>query len=493
MASVRDSKESVFVLTTREYILNQARLQYEKLAREKFDHQTCIIDLSKYSRRIRAQILYNHLHFSKLPRAHLEALVAKRGYVQIVDHENYNPRLIEYLTDSAWIGNIPPTDYLELFVRKLENPVEIWEHAFRNQLSDRARNLLFVLTTMPAEVRIADLERAFTSFHNSQCAKFVIPHSATDFKNALKELDGTFVSTRKVQEAVLARFQNPSIRDFMQYLLLGGEALADIVGSLAFFEQAQWLAEKQNEEKPQFQPDELRRHKGAVMAALQRLFGVASCSISVEGFQQWARLSVLKTNLTARLVVTATLLLKQQCQDHEDWIAARISKIAVNLESGRVMPSSVVGSIEALEHLGLLDSVPGKQFVSALKVQAMNDPHDLDDFETIADLVRALPNSFIDTELKAIREAYAEFADHYADKCDLSNPDELRDEASRIGDVGDLLQVDTDYAQDTLKDSAVEIEKDQESGWDEDDRDYGGRSDECSDRELDSMFGTLGS
>lgn len=71
MASVRDSKDSVFVLTTREYILNQAKLHYEKLAREKFDHRTCIIDLDKYSRRIKAQILYNHLHFSNLPRTHL--------------------------------------------------------------------------------------------------------------------------------------------------------------------------------------------------------------------------------------------------------------------------------------------------------------------------------------------------------------------------------------------------------------------------------------
>ncbi|MEF8732649.1 MAG: hypothetical protein V5B40_12315 [Candidatus Accumulibacter meliphilus] len=83
MASIRDSKDSVFVLTTREYILNQAKLYYEKLAREKFDHRTCVLDLSKYSRRIRAQILYNRLHFSSLPRQRLESLVAKRGYVRI--------------------------------------------------------------------------------------------------------------------------------------------------------------------------------------------------------------------------------------------------------------------------------------------------------------------------------------------------------------------------------------------------------------------------
>lgn len=492
MASVRDSKESVFVLTTREYILNQARLHYEKLAREKFDHRTCIIDLSKYSRRIRAQILYNHLHFSKLPRTHLEALVAKRGYLQIVDHKNYNPRLIEYLTDIVWIGNIQPTDYLELFVRKLDSPVEIWEHAFRNQLSARARNLLFVLTTMPGEVRIVDLERAFTSFHNSQCGKFLISRSAADFSSALKELDGTFVSTRRVQESVVARFQNPSIRDFMQYLLLGGEVLADVVGSLTFFEQAQWLAEKQGEENPPFRLDELARHTGAIMAALQTLFGAASCSISVSGFHESACLSVVKANSAARLVSIATLL-KLKKQDYEDWVDSRIAEIAVSLESGTVSLLSVVGSVESLGDQGLLDSVSGKQLVGVLKGRAMNQLQDLDDYETLAKVVNALSGSFSDEELETIREAYGKFIEQYVGDCDISSPDELRDEASRIGEVGDLLQVDTEFAQDALKEAAIENEKAEEPIWEDYDSDYVGGSDECSDGELDSMFGTLGS
>ena len=285
MASVRDSKDSVFVLTTREYILNQARLHYEKLAREKFDHRTCIIDLAKYSRRIRAQILYNHLHFSNLPRPHLESLVAKRGYVQIVDHKNYNPRLIQYLTDLTWIGETPSGDYLALFLRNLNNPVEIWEHAFRNQLSDRACHLLFVLTAMPLETLLPDVEQAFAAFHDPQCARFGIAHSATDFKNALKELDGTFVATRKIQDSVLVRFQNPSIRDFMQNLLLGGELLPEVIASLVFFEQAQWFVETLSDEQPRVSLRELARHAPKVVDALQRLIEANSCTLTVSGDQ----------------------------------------------------------------------------------------------------------------------------------------------------------------------------------------------------------------
>lgn len=493
MASVRDSKDSVFVLTTREYILNQACLLYEKLAREKFDHRICIIDLSKYSRRIRAQILYNHLHFSKLPKTHIDALVAKRGYVRIIDHKNYNPRLIEHLTDLAWIGEVSSSEYLALFLHKLDNPVEIWEHAFRNQLSDKAIHLLFILTTLPMESRLADVDKAFTSFHNSQCAKFAIKHSATDFKSALKELDGTFAATRKVQDQVLVRLQNPSIRDFMQNLLLSGELLEEVIKSLAFFEQARWLVETLNEEKPQAFHEELARHIPQIMEALQRLFLASSCSIAITGIQKWAKITAHPINPAERLVTVVSFTANQKGLSDTAWIAAKLAELICNLKDGKLSASSMIGLMETLKELGHLDSGVGKEFGLALKAQSVSKPCDLDDFETLANVINTLPELFNETELEAIRMAYSEFTDRHVADSDFTNPDELRDEASRIGEIGDLLQVDTDSAQDILKESADEIEKTEGANWDDEDLGSSSRvSNECSDEELDSMFGTLG-
>lgn len=493
MASVRDSKDSVFVLTTREYILNQARLHYEKLAREKFDHRICIIDLSKYSRRIRAQILYNHLYFSKLPRTHLEALVVERGYVKVVDHKNYNPRLIEYLTDLAWIGEVSSSDYLALFLRKLDNPVEIWEHAFRNQLSDKARHLLFILTTLPTESRLRDVQRAFKSFHHSQCAKFGLPRSAADFMGALRELDGTFVFTRKVQDQVLVRFQNPSIRDFMQNVLLGGELLEEVIESLSLFEQAEWFAETLEEEEPQVPCDELVPHTSEIVDALRRLVYAESCSISVQGNQQWAQIRALTMNPATRLAIIASFTANLEIQSDSEWMAAKLGDLVGNLKSGKVWVSSIVGSVGSLKTHGHLDSESGKELVGLLKAKAIEDPYDLDDFETLADLINALPESFDDAEVEPTRMAYTELAETHACECDISNPDELRDEASRINAVGDTLQVDTDFAQDILRERADEREREEPSNWDSEDRGRGsGSFDECSDGELDSMFRTLG-
>lgn len=492
MASVRNSKDSVFVLTTREYILNQAKLHYEKLAREKFDHRTCIIDLAKYSRRIRAQILYNHLHFSDLPRPHLENLVAKRGYVQIVDHKNYNPRLIQYLTDLTWIGETPSAEYLVLFLRNLDNPVEIWGHAFRNQLSDRARHLLFVLTTMPLESLMSDVEQAFVSFHNLQCVGFGIPHGATDFKTSLRELDGTFVATRKIQDSVLVRFQNPSIRDFMQNLLLGGELLPEIIASLVFFEQAQWFVETLSDEQPRVSLKEVSRHGYKVLDALQKLIDANSCSFMVFGQYPSQNLWPQEVNPVKRLATVARAFASQNGLDDDAWLRSRISELAAKAETGNISLVKFDGPIEVLGNLGCLASEAGQHLVLVLKRRALAELDDLDGFEILARLISVLPNSFIESELNTVRVAYSTFAVRYANNCDLESSDEIRDEASRVGSVGDLLEVDTSSAQESLSALADEIKDEEESRWDDDDdRRSGVSSDVCSDRELDSMFGTL--
>ncbi len=495
MTTVRDSKDSVFVLTTREYILNQAKLHYEKLAREKFDHRTCIIDLAKYSRRIRAQILYNHFHFSNLPRPHIDALVSKRGYINIVDHENYNPRLIQYLTDLTWIGATPSSEYLALFLRNLDNPVEIWEHAFRNQISDRSRHLLFVLTTMPLESLMSDVAQAFTVFHNSQCARFGIANSASDFVSALKELDGTFVMTRKIQDSVLIRFQSPSIRDFMQNLLLAGELLPEVIDALVFFEQARWFLETLSDEQPRVSSIKLVPHAHKVVEALQRLIEASSCSIMVSGNKGSQRVWSQVTNQADRLAAVAHAVANKSGRNDDAWMFARMSDLALKVESGEVVPSSFIGPIESLKNLGWLDSSAGKHLVRALKRRILTEVFDLDDFEALAHLVHVLPLSFEKSELDTFRETYSEFAGKYAAECDLNDPDELRDEASRIGNVGELFKVDTAEAQDMLSESAKRIEEEEESRWDGDESrtSSDGSSEVCSDIELDAMFGTLGS
>jgi len=334
------------------------------------------------------------------------------------------------------------------------------------------------------ESRIADVELAFGSLHKAQCSRCGIARSATDFNSALKELDGTFVETQKAQDIVIVSFQNPSIRDFMQYLLLSGEMLSEVISALVFFEQAQWFIDKLNEETPQEQQGELIKYGSEIVGAFKRLLDVRSCSITIIGMP----------NRSERIAEIGSALREIKGQGDDLWMAARISEITNGLLKGELSPTTVVDSIEKLKERSYLDSEEGKQLILAMKSQAMRHPSDLDEFATLAEMIDHLPGYFDETEMEIIRGAYSDFANQYAGG-DLGSPDDFREAANRIGDIGEMLEVDTKSAQDALFEAADEIEAQEEP--DEDDGEYhggggGGSSDECSDRELDSIFGTLG-
>ena len=70
---------------------------------------------------------------------------------------------------------------------------------------------------------------------------------------------------------MLVRLQNPSIRDFMERLLLAGELLQETIESAVFFEQAEWLAESIMSEKTKLSANEIARYESMIVSALQRL------------------------------------------------------------------------------------------------------------------------------------------------------------------------------------------------------------------------------
>ena len=156
-----------FILTTREYILNIAKRRYEVLAHPPVDLTMCVINLSDYTRPIRAKILYNHIYFSDLPNEYKLALLEDRGYEPILGHRNYNPRVIEYMTQSRHACAVAPTFYRREFLDSLDNPARIWDHAFGHQISEAARHLLLVLATLPDQTTLENLEIAFWKFYRT--------------------------------------------------------------------------------------------------------------------------------------------------------------------------------------------------------------------------------------------------------------------------------------------------------------------------------------
>lgn len=191
--AVRRSKGARLVLTTREYILNQACHQYEVIACELLEPQKCIVDLSKYTRIIRAKILFNHLYFSELDNSYSKAILADRNYLKIIDHKNYNPRIIQLMTEVVRTRDIGPDIYLRFFLQNLNNPLAVWSHAFEKHLSQSGRNLLIVLMSTPYAVFMSDLRPAFQQYSSVYSERYRTSMSPQDFQFALREIGGSLL------------------------------------------------------------------------------------------------------------------------------------------------------------------------------------------------------------------------------------------------------------------------------------------------------------
>jgi len=241
ISAVRNTKSVKLILTTREYILKQAQVTYELLNGPIFEKPQCIVDLSQYTRTIRAQILYNHLYFSTLPLNHIKAIVQQVAFLKIIDHANYNPRIIEYMTDPMWVGNQDSDHYPSVFLRNLQEPFLIWEQAFSNHLTNTAREMLLVLGTMPSEVLTEDLESATKRFLTRQGSE----PQQNELRRALSELNGNFVILTRDQANDVVSFHNPSVQDFLESYFEKNKGLGDeLVKSACFFEQLQWFCGK---------------------------------------------------------------------------------------------------------------------------------------------------------------------------------------------------------------------------------------------------------
>jgi len=249
---VKDTKNKLLIMTTREYILKQAQRRHEILNRNQFEIGKYILDLSNYTKWIRAQIFYNHLYFSNIKENYIDNLLTGKSYLRVINHKNYNPRIIETVLESDRWKQIDPENFMDAFIQYLDNPRSVWEHAFENQISQNARYLLLIMLTLGTPVLLEDLFKACMSFFDRNSAKYSININESDYRSIIKEIDGSFITTRKDSESIIAvDFINPSITDFILiYLSERKYIISDLIDSAIFQNQffQVFVSEDQNEE-----------------------------------------------------------------------------------------------------------------------------------------------------------------------------------------------------------------------------------------------------
>jgi len=265
-----------FILTTREYILAQAKQKYERLSGEDFNPLTCVLTLDNYTPLIRAEILYNHLYFSELTREEKAQFAEPRVYLPIIEHRNFNPRLIDYslrLMFSSEDEALP--DVAQAMLENLNNPRRLWEH-IDNQLDQESVDIVTVLFSFTREATVDELERAFHSY----IAQSGRASSHRKFLQSLKVLDNTMIRIGSDSGNSTIAYHSPSIRDYMSlYIGENRDKLLTLIRSALVFSQVNAIATQSTGPTRAALYVQLRQAAKEVEAAVRRTLEVSRMGV----------------------------------------------------------------------------------------------------------------------------------------------------------------------------------------------------------------------
>jgi hypothetical protein len=239
---IKQFKNKYLVLTSRTTILNQAIHRFEHLRRSGLaEDSNYELRLAKYSLYEKAKILYNHLYYANLATDFIAPFFKKEVYAKIIQHPNYFPRTVEYITDMRHFKHSGFDTVEEFIFNKLDFPDEIWKHAFQEQLEQEDRILVMTLLSLGGQ-SVADghLQSAFAARYDFEVRSNNIQRKPQVYKHAVRKLlDGFIVATQDADSAVNSySFVNPSVMDYLlTYLAEDDNEQFSILCALVYCEQ----------------------------------------------------------------------------------------------------------------------------------------------------------------------------------------------------------------------------------------------------------------
>lgn len=229
---VSSDKKKKFILTSRTSILNDGKIASDLFSINNIDKNEYEVKVGAYTRLDKGKILYNHIWFGDLNEGYIESIYKEKRYINIIEHANYNPRLISFITDSHKISSVTEEDYWAYIENTLNNPSGIWGYIFENQLNDLDKLLVSIITFNNENISEFELKRCF----EEASSELKINHNlnSLEFTKSIKLLVGSVIN-RNIKENgdVYFTLFDPSVGDYVLELYSNEETyISNIISAL---------------------------------------------------------------------------------------------------------------------------------------------------------------------------------------------------------------------------------------------------------------------
>lgn len=207
---IEKDKTKKFVLTTRTNILNQGKRLSTAFDVQNIDKNEFELIVGNLKDLDKAKILYNHIFFSELTEDFIDQLYIDERYKKIINHKNYNPRIISFITDFQRLKDINAENYWPYIESILEDPAQIWGNVFDRQIDELSKDLVALLVLNRNSLYENELQEVYGRLSTS---KNYGPIKRFEF--VMKALTGSLVNRNIGYSGVYYNLFNPSIADFI--------------------------------------------------------------------------------------------------------------------------------------------------------------------------------------------------------------------------------------------------------------------------------------
>jgi len=217
MDRIKRDKTKRFILTSRTNIFNQGLALSDTFKSKNIAKEEFIIKIESLKEIDKATILYNHIWHSDLDEEFIEEIYIDKRYKKIINHKNFNPRLIVFITDIQKIQKekIETKDYWSYISEKLDNPQDIWKATFDYESDDYIRNLVILSVFNGNKIGENELAKAYASMN--KCMQLNNPsHGSKDFESVIQSVVKYFLNRNIIRDNTIEySLFNPSIADFI--------------------------------------------------------------------------------------------------------------------------------------------------------------------------------------------------------------------------------------------------------------------------------------
>jgi len=205
------------ILNTRVNILSIMNSKNNKFEERIGESDIKILQINDLSMLEKAKIVYSSLYYFNVDRQYLEDVCNNYMYLKIVNHPNFNPRLIEHMVKPKTLSRIKPSDYLAEILFILNHPSKIWSDEFESQISKEDRSFMYILFSLGSgKTYMTYLKEAYESYLLNDAT---IDNTIDHFRNSVTHLSEGLIKISSVDNLQGNKYfevLNPSVNDYLK-------------------------------------------------------------------------------------------------------------------------------------------------------------------------------------------------------------------------------------------------------------------------------------